>query len=474
MTPVELRDPADARRFVVQGLWAQGVAQPIPGTVRPILSWALALAADGLPIPPVGILADLGHAAFADDRSARPNVAVPGWPAGLARAYEDHVLGKVFADWSFERAADALRPYPPNLQPRGLAFVALRIAERLGTGGVVLPPANVRSLSSAEPDAVLGEGFESLTRDGPMPLLVNQYEAWVAGARRTADLLAPEDVTALEHRTAVAELGQYVAHRQILLAAARIAARFPARPVSPYPGRKEVPTRVTDEDVYPVGGYSSVSNKGSIESLLHSQLAYIDPDDRPDLFDVKHARDELLYYARDENEFLRRRRAFAVVFDPGLIAARFKDPDLPLQRIVLVQAVVYAVVTALLAWLSGDALRFELLFPADEGKNPLAPEAELFAVLFREAIARGEVAVRSTDAAEARLAELAQAHQTHALWIGPERTSVESDRITVTQLVVAGPAPVLVDARGGSVPLDAETPDDAWGEAALTLLQLWI
>src|SRR4029079_2416416 len=138
-----------------------------------------------------------------------------------------------------------------------------------------------------------------------------------------------------------------------------IASHFPARPVRPLAGRKDVPTRVADEDAYPVGGHSSCSTKGTSESLLDSQLAFMEPDERPDLFDVKYVRDELYYYSRDENEFLRRRRAFAVVFDPGLTAARFKDPALPNQRIVLAQAVVVAVITALSAWLSSDALRFE-------------------------------------------------------------------------------------------------------------------
>ena len=74
--------------------------------------------------------------------------------------------------------------------------------------------------------------------------------------------------------------------------------------------RFEVPTRFLEEDTYPVGGFSSLSTRGTIESLLHSQLAYMEPDERPDLFDIKFVRDELLYYARDENNFLRRRRTF--------------------------------------------------------------------------------------------------------------------------------------------------------------------
>src|SRR5205823_708521 len=129
--------------------------------------------------------------------------------------------------------------------------------------------------------------------------------------------------------------------------------------------------RVHDEDQYPVGGYTSLATRGSIESLLHSQLAYME-EEKPDLFDVKFVRDELFYYSRDENQFLRRRRAFVFVLRPELVAARYfvipPDPasarsrNTALQGIVLVAALMLALVRRLEEWLSSDALRFELLF----------------------------------------------------------------------------------------------------------------
>ena len=53
---------------------------------------------------------------------------------------------------------------------------------------------------------------------------------------------------------------------------------------------------VLDEDTYPVGGFASISTKGSVESLLHSQLAYMEREAelRPDLFDVKYLRERAL------------------------------------------------------------------------------------------------------------------------------------------------------------------------------------
>ena len=98
---------------------------------------------------------------------------------------------------------------------------------------------------------------------------------------------------------------------------------------------------------------------------------------RPDLFDIKFVRDELFYYSRDENQFLRRRRAFVFVLFPDLIAARFKDPELPHQRIVMLQSAILALVRRLTEWLSTDAIRFEVLFVQDGEKKPLAGEATL-------------------------------------------------------------------------------------------------
>ena len=84
-----------------------------------------------------------------------------------------------------------------------------------------------------------------------------------------------------------------------------------------------------------------------------------DPESRPDLFDVKFLRDELYYYSRDENQFLRRRRAFLFCLYPDLVKARFKDPDLPAQRIVLILGLLLTAVKKLSEWLSTDALKFE-------------------------------------------------------------------------------------------------------------------
>ena len=478
MELVELRNLDEAREYVLQGLWLQRVVPPTAAFVRPALEWALEITAGGQPLPPVGFVADLGNVVFGHDRGrqAKDCPEVPGWPHTLARSYEDHLLGKVYADWTFERATDALRCYTGRDQAKGLAYVVKQVRERAGLGGVEFSPAVIRGLIQIPGEELLAQGYTSLSENGPMPILVRQYEALVSAARRLAEVLGPEDVIALEQRTALADMGQYVAHRQILQMTARLESRLPPRPVRPLAGRKEVPTRVLDEDRYPVGGYSSIANRGSIESLLHSQLAYMEQE-TPDLFDVKFVRDELFYYSRDENQFLRRRRAFVFVLFPDLLAARFKDPELPYQRIVMLQSAILALVRKLTDWLSTDAIRFEVLFVQDADRKPLAEEAALMELLLREPVERGDgLVAHQADRAAAvqRLNHLARTSQVHCLTASTEPFEMELDNVVVTELVVNGPRPEIGGPDGLVAALEGEDAFDVWQETVLRILQLWV
>lgn len=475
----ELRDLDAARRFLLEGLWLQRAVKPNPPGVRPALEWAMEVASAGHPLPPIGFVADIGHVAFGADTEHRHRdpLAVPGWPPTLARSYEDHVLGKLYADWMFERASDALRKYPhARDRVRGVAYLINQIRERCHLGGVILPPPVIRTLLSANPEEVLAHGWEILMREGPSRLQVKLVEELVSAARRSNEVLAKEDVDALEDRSAIGDMGQYVALRQIRQMTARIEARLPARPVKPLVGRKEVPTRVLDEDQYPVGGYTSISTRGSIESLLHSQLAYME-DESPDLFDVKFVREELFYYSRDENQFLRRRRAFVFVFFPDLVAARFKDPELPHQRIVMLQSAVLALVHRLTDWLSTDALRFDFLFVQDAERKPLAAEATLTELLLRAVIERGDglvTWVRDADAVRSHLAKLARQSQVHCLASATEPVELDLDDVVVTELVVSGPRPEIGSGDGVVAALEGDDALEVWQETVLRVLQLWL
>jgi hypothetical protein len=472
----ELNDHVEIRRFLAQGLWLQRIAAPKPASVPNVLRRARRLASEGEPVPPVGFIADVGQLVFgtgSDTRTFGAGLDVPGWPPGLSRAYEDLVLGKLDADASMARAADALARYRGSDRDKGMAFLLDRLGRRAGIGGVQLNPAVVKSALELRAEELLAEGWESLARDGPLPLLVTLYEALIGAVRDAAEALGPEDVFELEHGTALAAFSQRVALRQVLQAADAfekgVALERPRTPAR----RHDVATRILDEDTYPVGGFSSISTRGSIESLLHSQLAYMEPYERPDLFDIKFLRDELLYYARDENRFLRRRRTFLFALDSDLARARIKDAGLPHQRIVLLLALLVAAVRKLIERLSDEALSFEFLF-LEEGKGAtLAPEQALVEMILREPIATGLVTTAriGVSAFAPRLAARSARSVCHVLTVTAAATlrDLNADPRAFARLRLDGPRPHLA---AGSETLDPAESDDAWTYWCATLERL--
>jgi hypothetical protein len=472
----ELRDHDEARHFLLQGLWWQRVAAPRPGAVREILEWALEVASGGHDLPPPGFLADLGHVAFGQEHDAaalREAPPVPALPPHLLRTYEDHVLGKFYADWTFGRACDALRRYQGRDRARGLAFVVRRFAERSGFHGVRLSPGVIKAALDTPPDQIHASGWESLGRDGLQAVLAPQYEMLIAAARRTAEVLGPEDLSQLERGTALKPEGEQLAERQVLRAAARLEAALPRHRLRPRRQRLEVPTRILDEDTYPVGGFASLSTRGSVESLLHSQLAFMEKDERPDLFDIRFLRDELLYYSRDENQFLRRRRTFVFVLYPDLNQTRFKDRELEFQRGILLLALLCTAVRKLSEWLSADALSFRFLFVAGGDADPLAPERDLLASLLMDEVANGHAQLQrvSEDEIARCCADWARCSLCHVLPIHVQPRPLHVEDTVIHSLTIAGPRPTLISEDGEFRPPEDADPLDSWCAVLQEMLQ---
>src|SRR5690349_22712781 len=101
-----------------------------------------------------------------------------------------------------------------------------------------------------------------------------------------------------------------------------------------------MPSHLEDDAAFPQGGFSSVSNVGSLENLVTSELVYMEDDAGLDLFDMRYVEGELLYYTRDESLVVRRRRRVTFALLPGLTEARVKDAGLRWQRGVLVLGLV--------------------------------------------------------------------------------------------------------------------------------------
>ena len=474
----ELRDADEAIRLLGHSFLLQRLHPPSPGSLGGVLEWALDSVGAGVPIPPLGVLADLGNLLLSPhESSVRNHTQIPGWSDRLALAYEDLVLGKWLADSALERAGDALRGFSGRDRARGLAFVSTQLRNRCGFGGFLLSPAILKKMRDQPADTVLAAAWDSLDAFDLSPLLPAAYEDLEQHVRRAPSMLGSEDVFELEHRTVLADFSQRVALRQVLQAAAAFReALAEAAPVLVRSAR-EVPSHLRDEDTYPVGGFTSLSNRGTVESLLHSQLAFME-DDRPDLFDIKFLRDELLYYSRDENQFFRRRRSFVFAFFPDLVHARVKDPAAPWQRVIILLGLVVALAQRLSDRLGDDSLTFEMLFVHDGGDAPLSSERSLLETIFRTQIADRKLRIADVDIAQwkDRCEEHARRSLVDCLLLGTRPPSCRIDRVHVAALRPddAGPTLEWIDAPPTECRQEGDAALDRWAKRLEEIANRWI
>ena len=475
MTNYELRDPDEARAYVLQSLWLARVVAPSETSIARALRWAFEIVSEGQPLPPLGFVSDVGHVALGSLRAVDQSTVSHDliFEASLRRRYEDYVVGKLYADVTFERGSDALMRYQGRDRERCLAFLINQLRQRAAFGGVILSPSVIKTLLGQKTDKVLQAAWEA-TEEECVPELLPGVVELTNQVRNTGELLGSEDIFELEHGTALHGFGQRIALRQILQAADVLSDSLPHKRPPKSSRRHAIATRIVDEDTYPVGGFSSISNKGSIESLLHSQLAYIEPEDRPDLFDIKFLRDELLYYSRDDNQFLRQRRTFVFALYADLVEARVKDGELPWQRIILLLAVLYVVVQRLIEWLSDEALVFEFLFVEEAGRQ-LADERTLLETLFREQIENGTVIM--DDISPGQLLERCRDHarrsQTQCSIVSAADRQLELDNALLNRLRIRSQSlEIAFDEE------DFKTADDlsvaGWQQALANLLETWV
>ena len=449
MPSIELRDSDSARTYLTQGIWLQRLVATTTESIAQPLQCVMALATADDVIPPAGFVADVIRLILSDvPSSSERNDFQNGLSPQHVRSYEDYVLGKLYADASFERASIAICRYEESDRIRAVAWLIGRLCERIRFEGVIISPAVARSLQGLPPEDVLTLGSDSLQADGVMELLASAYDELIQGIRRIGEVLSTEDVFELEKGTALVEFGQRLALRQTLRTAEEFARDLPHKAPRPTSRQRNVPTHILEEDTYPIGGFTSISTRGSVESLLHSELAYMETDEarRPDLFEIKFVRSELLYYSRDENEFLRRRRTFQFLLFPDLSECRIKDTGQSFQRLILILGLQVTLVRKLVEWLGDDALLFEFLFINRDSQSPLLDERGLLQMILSEQIDNGTVNFHEVSPSEA--VELAEEHArsstTHCVVFSQKKSPLSFQQAMPTSVIVKSGQPGLL------------------------------
>ena len=439
----ELRGPREAEQWLCAGLCLARLEGASPEAVAEALPWLLATHAELPALPPPGVVVDLGR--LATGASLAPTRPVPDSVPHLrvaVRAYEDHVLARLAAEPHLVAVVNALARLPVELRPRGVAFLVARVLTRLGfAAGTAVSPGLARRVLEHPPAELLQTGHAALRERGAaVERLGEAYEALASAARRTRALLGDAEVFTLENLARLQGRAQRLALEQAVEAAEALAEALPrrARPRTPQAG--QAPSHLEDDAAFPLGGFSSVSNVGSLENLVTSELVYMDDDAGLDLFDMRYVEGELLYYTRDESLVVRRRRVVTFALLPGLTQARVKDAGLRWQRGVLVLGLVLSLVRRLSVWLGEQELRFRVVV-VGEG---LEAERGLCELLLREWLARGTAEVTTAARLEtvlAQAAEDAKRARTDVLLLGGHDAPPVHARVGITLLDVTHPVP---------------------------------
>ncbi len=204
-----------------------------------------------------------------------------------------------------------------------------------------------------------------------------------------------------------------------------------------------------------------MARHGTWENLVASELVFMDTQNNDpravDLFDVRYAENELLYYTRDESLIVRPRRVVAFILEPCLAKIRLKDPGMRWQRIVLVLGWLLAAVRCLTRWLGEADLQVLCVFERDGSLGgALAHEEELARLLLRPWRDNDVVQVLSLAANDWQL-----------------RLSDEARRASVSAVIVGvDPSVAMQDQRVTAVPFAAHARDwHAWCQDGLSALR---
>lgn len=288
--------------------------------------------------------------------------------------YEKHFLNPLLMDPALGSVLEHLRFQEDATSPLlRLVELLMRKFGPLFPNRYELNPAHMRRalesmrVSSVDP-AASAANVESLS-EGEVELedLQEDLEGFldaVATRVHWNELLAPEDRFELEHWAVLTREALRVGCRQLI----QSASRFPDFDVRRFDAQQEdadQQTMLEDESHYPTGGFSEVTNRGSFENLLLSELIYM--ENRPgeiDMFDLRFVEGELLFYSRDSGQLRRFRRTVHIYLDLGE-SFEVKSMGYPVRYSTLVQALVLRIIQDLFLVFVDDALHIQLHYVCD-------------------------------------------------------------------------------------------------------------
>lgn len=370
------------------------------------LGWLRSLWESGLDSVPLDLVHDLGTL-LVEGRSFpfASGVDLADWPEEERRArleYEDRVLGRWILDPSVFDVHVAIAALDGELQPRAVAH-AVGLALGRAAGGAELAHGNPAHLRSF--------GRELAARLSQWPARFSAWEAppvdeawreWVLAQRERLLLGLGEerlfnaaDLWEIAHLGALPSESARLALREIHRVSAQVGPIHPGLGASFRRRAQEVPVDEDDSSHYPAGGFDSLSNRGRFENLVRSEVGYVGEGRELmggsiDLFDVRYAQGELLFYTRDESPLFDQRRELNIVIDSPA-DLRHKHPELDAQTLVLVEAASLRLQADLVDIFGPSGATVRLCWRESEDEPVIEEESALLALTLADEIAHGRV-----------------------------------------------------------------------------------
>ncbi|MFO0624310.1 MAG: hypothetical protein U0325_01735 [Polyangiales bacterium] len=346
-------------------------------TIPPALAWTRALWSLGEDRASLAVVHDLGWVLLRgpDTRASLP-AARPGDPRRADDlAWRDRALARWRADPSAREAHVVLAATPEAQRDDAVAHALSRCLPPM-LRDLDLPRGNPAQLRGID-EALLAALDEPVDDDALREALAQR--AALLRALPDAPLFTPEDLWEVAHRRALPGEAARHALRTLHRLVAAIAPCAPARLAALRRGPARELLDADDPGRFPAGGFDALATRGALENLVRSEAAFVGEavPQLPglDLFDLRLATDELLYYTRDESPLAGARRAVRFVVDAPA-SLRVKQPAHPAQALVMVDALMLATHRDLLDALGPHAARTEVRWRAERPEDRDAADEE--------------------------------------------------------------------------------------------------
>ncbi len=392
--------------------WAYlaGCAEPLRESLPASLGWLRERWDAGDDHLPLDLVHDLGHLLLRGRDFRFASTRELGWWLDDERsdrlAWEDRVLGRWAMDPTVMEAHVVIAGFSAEYRDAAVAHavgLALGRVVTLEVETVRGNPAHLRALAGSLVNGVPGDyrGWAQGVDHGWVSWALERRAALLPRLA-SGRLFRPEDLWEIAHLPELPSESARLALREVNGLAARVG------PVSPEVARKlrhaarEVPVEAEESDQYPAGGFDAVSTKGSFENLVRSEVAYVGEGAAEhrgiDLFDVRFAENELLFYTRDESPLLDARRDSVVVIDrPAQL--RYKSPGVEAQTLVMVEAAALALQADLLRLFGPAGSRTTIVWRCSDAEDRAAADEEraILALTLASEVAHGRVELAIED-----------------------------------------------------------------------------